>query len=89
MATGTRDSRIILWDLRVHDLPALFTSPLAQINPGQAAAITSLVEEKDISAALRNTLQILLALIQHRFQYNIEIEDAPVIRKGEFDIIID
>ncbi len=89
MALGTRDSKIILWDLRVHDLPSLYATPLAHITPGQSAAISSLLEERDLAPALQNTLSLFMALIQQRFQFNIEIEEAPVIRKGEFDIIID
>jgi hypothetical protein len=30
-----------------------------------------------------------MELIQQRFQFNIEIEEAPVIQRGEFDVIID
>ena len=89
MALGTRDSRIILWDLRVRDLPSIYITPLAQITPGQAAAIASLLEEKDLGPALQNTLAILMILIQQRFQFNIKIDEAPVIQKGEFDVIID
>jgi hypothetical protein len=30
-----------------------------------------------------------MILIQHRFQYNIEIEEAATIARGEFDVLID
>jgi WD40 repeat protein len=89
MAIGTRDARIILFDLRVRDLPSIFATPVAQVTPVQAAAITSLLEEKDLVPALQNSLSILMELIQQRFQFNIEIEEAPVIQRGEFDVIID
>jgi WD40 repeat protein len=89
MATGTTDARIILWDLRVLGLPDLLSMPTAQIKPGQAAVISSLINYNDISAAIRNTLSFFMILVQHRFQYNIEIEEAATIARGEFDVIID
>ncbi len=89
MATGANDATICLWDLRVQDLPSLFTAPLASIRPGQAAAITSLLQEADIPFAVRNTLSFMSILIQHRFQFDVEISEAPLIARGEFDVIID
>ncbi len=89
MATGTRDARIILWDLRVLDLPGYFSIPLGRLTPGQAAAVSSLLEEPELPLAIRNTLGMFSALIQHRFQFDVEISDAPLIARGEFDVIID
>ena len=89
LATGTRQARIQLWDLRVQDLPGLLIKPAGQIKPGQAAAIISLLEETGLPLAIRNTLEFFSIIIQHRFQFEVEIGDAPMLAKGEFDVIID
>jgi WD40 repeat protein len=89
LATGTRDARIMLWDLRVLDLPGLFSTPVGLIKPGQAAAIQALLEENGLPLSIRNTLEFFSTIIQHRFKFDVEIGEAPMLAKGEFDVIID
>ena len=89
MATGTRDAAIILWDLRVLDIPGLAGMPLAYIKPGQAAILNDLLAEEDLSPNVRSTLEFFSLLVQHRFQYDVELSEAASLAKGEFDVIID
>jgi hypothetical protein len=89
LATGTRDATIILWDLRVLDLPDLFSTPIAQIKPGQTGALSAILEEEDLPASIRNSLEFFSNILQHRYQFNVEIGDAPSIARGEFDVLID
>ena len=43
MAVGAADAALSLWDLRVLDVPALFSCPLGRVAPFQLAVIRGLV----------------------------------------------
>ncbi|MDR3577284.1 MAG: hypothetical protein P4L50_25770 [Anaerolineaceae bacterium] len=89
MATGSSESHLILWDLRVLAVPAMLSQPLAQSRPDQLAVINSLIESKHLPGELERTLEFLRILIQRRFRYDIQVDDIPTIQMGEFDILID
>jgi WD40 repeat protein len=89
LATGTRDANIVLWDLRLLGIPALLGQHLAHIHPGQVAVLQELLEESNLPEVVRNTLHFFSLLLQHRFQFDVELGDVPALAKGEFDVIID
>ena len=89
MATGSTEAKLILWDLRMLQVPALLAQPLAQSKPDQLAVIHALLESEQIPAELARTLEFLRILIQRRYRYDIEVDDIPGIQMGEFDILID
>lgn len=89
MATGTGDSTMTLWDLRLLDLPQLFTRPLAAMHPSQLTTINSLLEIEVLPEPVRNSLLLFQALLQYRFAFDIHIEETSGIRAGEFDVLID
>jgi WD40 repeat protein len=89
MATGTSDSAMLLWDLRASQLPALVAAPLASVSPEQHTLVSALLRCPGLPPALRPTLDLLHALLIHRFRYDIQISELPHIQPGEFDILLD
>jgi len=89
MATGTNEASLVLWDLRVQDIPDLFSQPLATASHDQVSTVLALSEYNSLPEPVRNSLHFLRVLLQHRFRYDIQIEEAPLIRFGEFDILLD
>jgi WD40 repeat protein/HEAT repeat protein len=89
LATGHRDSTFVLWDLRMGDLPALFDQPICELRPADLAVIRSLVSASGrLPAHLQNALGCLQAMLEHRLRFDIQVEDLPVLRPGEFDILL-
>lgn len=89
MATGTNDASLVLWDLRVLDIPDLFSQPLATATHDQIANVLSLSEYGSLPEPVRNGLRFLRLLLQYRFRFDITIEEGPIMKYGEFDIILD
>lgn len=89
MATGTNQAALVLWDLRVLDIPDLFAQPLATASHDQVSTVLALGEYDSLPESVRNGLKFLRTLLQYRFRYDIQIEEAPLIQFGEFDIILD
>lgn len=89
MATGTNEASLVLWDMRVQDIPALFTLPLASANHEQISNALALCEYRSLNDPIRNALRLIKVLLQHRFRFDIHIDEAPGIRYGEFDIILE
>jgi WD40 repeat protein len=93
-AVGTNQAELTLWDLRVLKLPDLMQAPLGKITAGQFAEILSflepsLIETTQLPTPVRNTLKLLRTLLQYRYRYDINVEELPVLRAGEFDILIE
>lgn len=89
MATGSNESTLVLWDLRVLDIPTLFSQPLASILPKQMAAVNALVDNTSLPVPVHNALYFLQSLLQFRFRYDIQVADIPLIQAGEYDIIVE
>jgi HEAT repeat protein len=89
MATGSNEASLVLWDLRVLDIPDLFSQPLATANHDQISNVMALSEYGSLPEPVRNGLRFLRAILQYRFRYDIQIDEAPTIQFGEFDIILE
>ncbi|RPJ46285.1 MAG: hypothetical protein EHM21_08790 [Chloroflexi bacterium] len=89
MATGSNEASLMLWDLRVLDIPDLFAQPLATATHEQISTVLALGEYNSLPDPVRNGLKFLRLLLQYRFRYDIQIDEAPRIQYGEFDIILD
>jgi WD40 repeat protein len=89
MAVGTADAALSLWDLRVLEVPALFSQPLAGVAPFQLAAVRVLSEQAGLPSSIQRSLKFLERVLQHRFRYEIDIDELPAIRLGEFDIEVE
>jgi WD40 repeat protein/HEAT repeat protein len=93
-ASGSSKSTFTLWDLRVLDLPDIISIPLCQITPRQLAAVISLLDVTSsgsdrLPQAVQNGLELLRLLLQHRYQYEIYVDDIPTLSAGEFDILLE
>jgi WD40 repeat protein len=89
MATGTNEASLMLWDLRVQDIPVLFSQPLATATHDQVSNLLALSEYHTMPEPVRNGLKFLRLLLQYRFRYDIQVEEAPIIQYGDFDILLD
>ena len=89
MAAGAADAALSLWDLRVLEVPALFSQPLAGVAPFQLAAVRALSEQSGFPSSLQGSLKFLERVLQHRLQYEIDIDELPAIKLGEFDIEVE
>lgn len=89
LAIGSGQDAFTLWDLRTLDLPAIFAKPIPDFRPEHLAAIKSLVDVKEIPAAIRNAMQYLQELLQYRYRFDIQVAEISHIQPGEFDILVD
>ncbi|GAK52509.1 hypothetical protein ANT_16470 [Candidatus Moduliflexus flocculans] len=89
LATGNHDNSMTLWDIRVLDVPRLFTIPLATASPDQLIAIQELAVRPEIPQHVKRSLLFMQRVLQYRFRFDIEIGDIPSIKVGEFDIEIE
>jgi WD40 repeat protein len=94
LAVGTGQSEFLFWDLRAMTLPEIFSIPLGKITPRQFENVLGLLEPSlpgahELPQPITNTLNLICILLQHRFQYDIRIEDLPVLKPGEFDIMVE
>ncbi len=91
MAVGTSDAELTLWDLRIQQMPTLFTAPLAEISPTLAATAGVFTDHPDLAPRARGALTFVAAVLRHRHRFDIEIdtEHTPTIMMGEFDIEIE
>jgi hypothetical protein len=89
MAVGDSDSAISLWDLRVLEVPLLLSRPFATALPVHLAAVAALLGDGGVPAEVGQALRFVQCVLQHRFRYDIELDELPAIRAGEFDIEIE
>lgn len=89
MAIGDSAASLSLWDLRVLDVPILFARPFIQGVPDQLAAVSALANNTNLPMKVRNALRFMERVLQHRFRFDIEIDELHVIKAGEFDIEIE
>ena len=89
MVTGDSDASMSLWDLRVLEIPMLFTRPLAQASPDHLITINELATDTNFEPSFRQALTFLQKVLRYRFRFDIEIDEIPAIKAGEFDIEIE
>ncbi|NTU74980.1 MAG: WD40 repeat domain-containing protein, partial [Anaerolineaceae bacterium] len=89
MATGYRKNRQTLWDLEVLKIPALLNQPIAFDHANTLNMINKFSGDLRLTEEVRNSLQFLKLLLQHRYRYDIDIVQTTGIVPGLFDIILD
>ncbi len=88
MATGGSEATMVLWDLRILDVPSLFSEPISGIPSHQMPVIAALSSAPEVPQPIRNALEFLHLLLQRRFRFDVQLSEAPVIQPGEFDILL-
>jgi hypothetical protein len=86
MAVGDSDASMSLWDLRVLELPALLARPFAATLPAHLAAVNAVLDAGAPPAGVGPALRFVQCVLQHRFRYDVEVDEVAGIRAGEFDI---
>lgn len=89
LAAGAGDGSITLWDLRALELTDYLREPLSTYPPDLLAALHVLLEHAVLPSAVQHALEYIRLVLQHRIQFDIQIDQLTTIRPGEFDIIID
>lgn len=89
MSTGDSDASMSLWDLRVLDVPLLFSHPFAQTSPDHLVTVSELAPHSQLESKVRQSLTFIQKVLQYRFRFDIEIDEIPAIKVGEFDIEIE
>ncbi len=93
LAVAHAENTLSLWDLRIQELPELFSRPLIEATPNQLAILQALQRPvvagpPALTPAGQQAVTVAVLLLQHRLRHEIEIEAAPEIKSGEFDIEI-
>lgn len=86
MAVGDSDASTSLWDLRA---TGIFSRPLARSSPADLSIARTLSADGSQPPKIQRSLRFIEKVLHHRFQYEIEIGEAPTIKVGEFDIEIE
>lgn len=86
MVVGSAQAALSLWDLRPLAAPRLLAQPFGQATPAYLSTFHTLSSLSQLSPPARRTLEFAEAILQHRFRHAIELDDAPQIKMGEFDI---
>jgi hypothetical protein len=89
MAVGDSSASLSLWDLRVLDIPLMFTRPLGSISLGQISVLEALMDDTHLPGAVRNAMAYVYTLLRARYQYEIDISEPASIQPGEYDIEIE
>jgi hypothetical protein len=87
MAVGDSDACMSLWDLRPLDVPAIAGRPFAAARPADLGALACL--DGALHGQTAAVIDYLRAVLQYRFRYDVQIDDASLIRPGEFDIMVE
>lgn len=91
LAIADTAGQIHIYDMRLLILQQLFTRPLAAIAEKHFTAIKLLREEyaELCRPELIAILRYIEAVISFRLRYEIEVDEVPIIRPGEFDIEVE
>lgn len=88
MAVGTAGSGLDFWDLRILDIPDLFEKPLLTAKPSQIVILNDLMK-LELPQPIHNSFKFINQILQHRYRYDVELQEIPNIQAGEFDIILE
>lgn len=86
MVVGSAQAALSLWDLRPLAVSRLLAQPFGQASPAQISTLHTLSRLSQLSPPARRAMEFAECILQHRFRHAIELDDAPQIKIGEFDI---
>jgi len=89
MATGTASGNLILWDLGLHFLPHLIQQPLSSAGIDTLHLVVDLLNSHQLSEKTTKGLQFIHLQLQRKFQYDIQLGEAPGMVPGTYDIIVE
>jgi hypothetical protein len=89
MALGNSEALLSLWDLRALDARLLLEDALARAAPADLTALGVVLAQAELDPPLRRALQFVDRVLRHRFRFDIQVSEAPVMMMGEFDIEVE
>jgi WD40 repeat protein len=89
MAVGSSDALLSLWDLRPLGVWGFFLRPLAETTVMTLPILDVLSESGALSPRAKLALAYVACALRYRFRFDIELDQAPTIMAGEFDIEIE
>lgn len=89
MAVGSSEAVLSLWDLRGLVIPGVLLQPFAQSAVLVVPILGNLIDNESLPPQARLALKFAACVLRHRFRYDIEIGELPMIMMGEFDIEIE
>jgi WD40 repeat protein len=89
MAVGNSEASLSLWDLRMLDVQRLLMQPFARAAAPILGTLNVLVDNESLPSLARLVLNFADCVLRHRFRFDIELDEAPTIMSGEFDIEIE
>jgi WD40 repeat protein len=89
MALGNSEAQLSLWDLRALDARLLLEDAFAQAAPADLTALEVVLAQATLDPPLQRALQFVDRVLRHRFRFDIQVSEAPVMMMGEFDIEVE
>jgi hypothetical protein len=89
LAVGNSQASLSLWDLRMLDVRRLLVQPFARAAAPILGTLNVLVDNESLLSRARLVLNFAACVLRHRFRFDIELDEAPRILSGEFDIEIE
>ena len=86
LAVGYDGGFTELFDLRISELPTLMQRPLVNMVPAHLGVVTSALRHRAMSEPIRRLLELVRAMLEHRFRFDIELGDLVALSAGEYDI---
>lgn len=87
IACGFED-QITLWDARLYSIPAILNTPLSDLSPATVSLLNDFLRYP-LPVELIRMVLCVKTILEHRFAYDIEMDNLPHIQPGEFDILIE
>ena len=89
LATGHAWDRATIWDLRSSSIPSLFTRPMISTTPSDLGAVVAFSANVELPPGPRQLLDVMAAILRHRFRHDVELDDLVRVKAGRYDIAID
>ena len=89
MAVGNSEASLSLWDLRMLDVRNLLMQPFARAAAPILGTLNVMADNESLPSHARLVLEFASYVLRHRFRFDIELDEAPTIMSGEFDIEIE
>ncbi|MFC4047663.1 hypothetical protein ACFO1B_55450 [Dactylosporangium siamense] len=89
LAAGCAGGSVVLFDLRIADIPEAVGEPLARMAPMHLGVVQSATQVAGLTAHSRELLDLIRACLEHRFRFDIELADTTALAAGDYTIAID
>jgi len=89
MATGTSKARMVLWDLRISQIPDILDKSACATSLSEFSTLSELSDLAALPENVRSALQFQNILLRRRYRFDIQIEKTKGIQPGEFDVVIE